>query len=220
MSKLSDSQVRSELETIIVGPLEVNCYILWDTQTREAYVIDPGGDAGKICKTLERLKLSVKHIVNTHGHFDHVGADGELKGILGAPIAIHADDAELMSEAHEHGSFFGATIAPQPKPDTLLEDGAELKAGGLTLTVIHTPGHTRGGVCLHEKSEGLLFTGDTFFAGSIGRTDLGGGSFNVLMASIKERILPLGDEVTVLPGHGPESTIGLERRTNQYILQG
>lgn len=220
MSKISNLQERSELETVIVGPLEVNCYILWDGQTRDAYVIDPGGDAGKVCKTIERLKLNVKHIINTHGHFDHVGADGELKAIFAAPIAIHSEDAELMSEAHEHGVFFGATISPQPKPDVLLEDGAELKAGGLTLTVIHTPGHTRGGVCLYEKTEGLLFTGDTLFAGSIGRTDLGGGSFNVLMSSIRERILPLGDEVTVLPGHGPESTIGVERRTNQYILQG
>lgn len=220
MSNTKASQARAGLQVITVGALEVNCYILWDSQTRDAFVIDPGGDAGKICKVLEKERLVVRHIINTHGHFDHVGADGELKGILGAPIAIHADDAELMSEAHEHGVFFGATIAPQPVPDLFLEDGTELKAGGLTLVVIHTPGHTRGGVCLYEKKEGLLFTGDTLFAGSIGRTDLGGGSFNVIMASIRERILPLGDSVTVLPGHGPESTIGVERRTNQYILQG
>ncbi|OGQ52304.1 MAG: hypothetical protein A3J24_06320 [Deltaproteobacteria bacterium RIFCSPLOWO2_02_FULL_53_8] len=220
MSKTTALQGDAGLEVVIVGPLEVNCYILWDSLTRDAFVIDPGGDAGKICKAVEKERLNVKYIVNTHGHFDHVGADGELKGIFGPPIAIHGADAELMSEAHEHGVFFGAAIAPQPAPDILLEDGAQLKAGGLSLRVIHTPGHTTGGVCLFEESQGLLFTGDTLFAGSIGRTDLGGGSFNVIMASIKEKILPLGDEVTVLPGHGPKSSIGEERRTNQFILQG
>ncbi|MBI5885510.1 MAG: MBL fold metallo-hydrolase [Deltaproteobacteria bacterium] len=212
--------MRAGLKTIIVGALEVNCYILWDVESRDAFVIDPGGDGPKVLKAVEKERLIVRYIVNTHGHFDHVGSDGEVKAALGAPIAIHGSDAELMSEAHEHGVFFGVHAEPQPPPDILLKHGSELKAGSLTLRVMHTPGHTHGGVCLYEEAEGLLFTGDTLFAGSIGRTDLGGGSFDVIMNSIKKRLLPLGDEVVVLPGHGSESTIGAERRTNQYILNG
>ncbi|MBI5562274.1 MAG: MBL fold metallo-hydrolase [Deltaproteobacteria bacterium] len=208
---------RSELKTLVVGTLEVNCYVLWDTQTRDAFVIDPGADGRKIKKIIEDNQLSVRHIVNTHGHFDHVGADGELKGITGAPINIHREDAEMLGEAHEHGVIFGVITPPQPAPDKLLDDGVVLKAGGLTLRVLHTPGHTAGGICLYEEAEGLLFTGDTLFAGSIGRTDLGGGSFPVIIASIKNKLLPLGGEVVVLPGHGPDSTIGIERKTNQFL---
>jgi len=215
-----DTTARAGLKAITVGALEVNCYILWDAETKEAFVIDPGGDGPKVLKAAEKEGLTVRYIVNTHGHFDHVGADGEVRAATGAPIAIHGSDAELMSEAHEHGVFFGVHAEPQPAPDILLSDGSELKAGSLTLRVIHTPGHTHGGVCLYEEAEGLLFTGDTLFAGSIGRTDLGGGSFDVIMDSIRERLLPLADKVVVLPGHGPESTIGTERRTNQYILNG
>ncbi len=203
--------------TITVGPLEVNCYIIWDTATREAFIIDPGGDAGVITGAVKREGLKVRYIVNTHGHFDHVGADGELKAALSAPLAIHRDDAGLLQDAHEHGVFFGVKTPRQPAPDMLLEGGERLKAGGLTIEVIHTPGHTAGGVCLYARKEKLLFTGDTIFSGSVGRTDFPGGSHEALMDSITKKILPLGDDIAVLPGHGPRSTIGEEKESNPFV---
>ena len=206
------------IKTLTVGPLEVNCYILSDPETKEAFVIDPGGDADNIRRAVEGAGLKVKYIVNTHGHFDHVGADGSLReAFAGSELAIHGGDARLLSEAHDHGVIFGARLDKQPAPDRLLEDGAVLSAGSLSLRVIHTPGHTQGGVCLFEENEGVLFTGDTLFAGSVGRTDFPGGSFEELMSSIVNKVLPLGDEVKVYPGHGPSSTIALEKDTNPFI---
>lgn len=203
--------------TLTVGPLEVNCYIIWDSLTREAFIIDPGGEADKIREVVKKEGLKVRYIVNTHGHFDHVGADGELKAAFNAPVAIHGKDVPLLEDAHEHGLFFGVETPKQPAPDILLEGGEELKAGGLTLGVIHTPGHTKGGICLYARKEGLLFTGDTLFSGSVGRSDFEGGSHEELMDSITEKILPLGDGVSVLPGHGPRSTVGEERESNPFI---
>lgn len=207
----------AEMISLAVGPLDVNCYILWDSSAKEAFVIDPGGDGDEIKKAVDKRGLKAVYIVNTHGHFDHVGADGELKKAFGAHLAIHSKDAPLMKEAHEHGAFFGVTTPESPEPDMLLEDGEILKAGSIGLKVIHTPGHTKGGICLYSKDDGLLFTGDTLFAGSIGRTDFEGGSFEEIMRSITAKLLPLGDTVRVLPGHGPESTIGEEKRTNPFI---
>ena len=206
------------IRTLTVGPLEVNCYILADPETKEAFVIDPGGDAEVIRRVVEVEGLKVKYIVNTHGHFDHVGADGRLReAFAGSVLAIHGLDSRLLADAHEHGVIFGARLDKQPAPDRLLEDGTVLSAGSLSLRVIHTPGHTQGGVCLFEEKEGLLFTGDTLFAGSVGRTDFPGGSFEDLMSSIVDKVLPLGDEVKVYPGHGPSSTIALEKDTNPFI---
>lgn len=205
------------LKTLIVGPLEVNCYILWDSNSREAFVIDPGGDAKDIKEALAQDKIKAKYIINTHGHFDHVGGNAELKSESGAPLAIHASDAVLLEDAHEHAVMFGVKTPKQPAPDILLEDGAVLEAGAIKLRVIHTPGHTRGGICLYDEAHGLLFTGDTLFAGSIGRTDFPGGSYEEIMRSIKTRILTLGDGVKVYPGHGPGSTIGEEKLENPFI---
>lgn len=206
------------IKTLTVGPLEVNCYILADPETKEAFVIDPGGDAEVIRRAVEAEGLKVKYLVNTHGHFDHVGADGRLReAFAGSVLAIHGLDSRLLADAHEHGVIFGARLDKQPAPDRLLEDGTVLSAGSLSLRVIHTPGHTQGGVCLFEEKEGLLFTGDTLFAGSVGRTDFPGGSFEDLISSIVNKVLPLGDEVKVYPGHGPSSTIGMEKDSNPFI---
>lgn len=207
----------AEIETIIVGPLDVNCYIVWKKGAKEAFVIDPGGDAAEIKSALDERGLRARYIINTHGHFDHVGADAALKADSGASVAIHPMDADLLKDAHDLAAFFGQKTPRQAPPDMYLEDGMTLEAGGLELRVIHTPGHSRGGVCLYIEKDGLLFTGDTLFAGSVGRTDFEGGSMEALMASIKKKLLPLGDSVRILPGHGVQSTIKDEKRENPFI---
>ncbi len=204
------------MKTLQVGPLDVNCYMLWDG-SGAAFIIDPGGDADMIKEAVASQGLKVKYIVNTHGHFDHVGADGVLKDFFGCPLAIHSADAALLAEAESHGAFFGVKTPSQPQPDILLTEGMELSAGAVTLEVLHTPGHTEGGVCLYAKEEKLLFTGDTLFAGSVGRTDFEGGSMEKLLSSINKKILVLDDAVRVFPGHGPETTVGDERRSNPFI---
>lgn len=196
-----------------LGALQVNCYIVWDNEGNDAFVIDPGAEADLIGHSVARFKLKVKYILNTHGHFDHVGANAEVKKKLpGALVAIHGKDAAMLESAHEHGLVYGVRTPKQPAPDIFLEDGGKLSAGGLTLEVMHTPGHSEGGVCLYDERDGLLFTGDTLFAGSVGRTDFEGGSFKSLVDSIKQRILPLPGNVKVMPGHGPLSTIGAEKK--------
>lgn len=207
----------AEIITIPVGALEVNCYIVWDAGTLEGVIIDPGADAAEIEAAVKSEGVKVRCVINTHGHFDHVGADGAMKATFGAPVAIHPKDAALMADAHEHGIFFGVNTPKQSEPDILLEDGQIIEFGPLKLKVIHTPGHTRGGVCLYMEDGKALFTGDTLFAGSVGRTDFEGGSMDDLMSSITDKLLPLGDEVRVLPGHGPESTIGEEREVNPFL---
>lgn len=207
----------AEIISIPVGALEVNCYIVWDADTLEGVIIDPGADASEIEAAVREEGVKVRCVINTHGHFDHVGADGAMKATFGAPVAIHPKDAALMADAHEHGIFFGVNTPQQSEPDILLEDGQVMEFGPLKLKVIHTPGHTRGGVCLYMEDGKVLFTGDTLFAGSIGRTDFEGGSMEDLMSSITGKLLPLGNEVRVLPGHGPESTIGEEWEINPFL---
>lgn len=202
---------------LTVGALEVNCYIIWDSGSKAGFVIDPGGDAENIKDAVKKAGVDVKYIINTHGHFDHVGADGDLRSSLGALLAIHRKDALLLADAHDHGVIFGVNIPRQPVPDMLLEDGQVLSAGSLKLKVLHTPGHTEGGICLYAEDKGMLFTGDTLFAGSVGRTDFQGGSYEELMNSLRVKILPLGDSVEIYPGHGPSSTIGEEKETNPFM---
>lgn len=203
------------IKTLVVGPLDVNCYIVWEGAS--AFVIDPGGDADLIAQELKKEGLSVAYIINTHGHFDHVGGDAQMKAV-GGVLAIHSEDAPLLDEAEDHGILYGVKTPKQVAPDEFLKDGMKLQAGPLTLEVMHTPGHTRGGVCFFDRKGGNLFTGDTLFAGSVGRTDFEGGSFDELMDSIKKKILPLGDTIKVFPGHGPSSTIGREKMMNPFVL--
>ncbi len=207
----------TEIKTFQVGPLEVNCYILWDSETLDAFIIDPGGSGPLIKAAVTSLGLKVRYIVNTHGHFDHVGADGELRKHYSVPLAIHKGDVHLLRDASGHAEIFGIKTPPQPAPDLFLTNNASLEAGSIKMEILHTPGHTKGGVCLYIKNDGLLFSGDTLFAGSVGRTDLEGGSAEDLMNSIKTRLLSLDDDVRVLPGHGPATTIGEEREHNLFI---
>jgi hydroxyacylglutathione hydrolase len=199
-----------------VGNLGTNCYIAYSETTREAAVIDPGGSAERILAAIGNEKLTVKYIINTHGHADHVLANLRIKQSTGAPILIHeADGAMLTSAALNLSMYIGGAATCGPA-DQLLRDGDVIKvADDLELTVIHTPGHTPGGICL--KSGDVLFSGDTLFAESIGRTDFPGGSFSKLIAGIQEKLMPMDDNVKVLPGHGPETTIGWERKMNSFI---
>jgi glyoxylase-like metal-dependent hydrolase (beta-lactamase superfamily II) len=210
-----------KMKRLVVGPLEENCYLVWDDADRSAVVVDPGDEGEHIAGVIEKLGLDVRYIINTHGHLDHIGANGLLKTRLGAPLAIHPEDAPLLEVAAFQGSRLGMEATDgQPAPDVTIDQGDELRAGGLRLKVIHTPGHTGGCVCLYLEEEGVLFTGDTLFAGSVGRTDLPGGSFETLKRSISGKLVPLPDGVKVFPGHGPASTIGEEKLSNPFMMTG
>jgi hydroxyacylglutathione hydrolase len=205
-----------DIHTIVVGPLEVNCYIIADLDSRDAIVIDPGDDAAKILKYVRSRSLRVHYILNTHGHIDHVGANAILRAQLNAPIAIHHADANLLQNAALNGAALFGFPFTEHSPDLLLNDHDTIQSASLRLAVVHTPGHSPGGVCF--LAESCVFTGDTLFAGSVGRTDLPGGNWRQLCQSLKEKILPLRDSLTVYPGHGPETTIAAERQTNPFLL--
>ena len=198
-----------------VGPIMANCYVLGCEKTKEAVVIDPGDDSDRILMTLADKGLTVKYLVNTHGHFDHVGANKKMKEVTGAPIMIHSEDEPMLGQLDRAAAAFGLSAENSPAADQLLNDGDEIIFGEITLKVIHTPGHSRGGICLYTK--GYLFVGDTLFAGSIGRTDLPGGDYNTLIANIKEKLFSLPDDTTVYTGHGPETTIAQEKRSNPFL---
>ncbi len=205
------------LETLIVGALEVNCYIIAPAPGEEAVVIDPGDNGEKILERITAERLTLSAILNTHGHFDHIGANRFLKEKTGAEIVIHEKDAPLLPAADQHARLFGMEGTPSPAADRFITDGEILRVGQLSFKVFHTPGHSEGGVCFQTGK--ILFTGDTLFADSIGRSDLPGGSFRDLMVSIQNRILPLGDGIAIYPGHGPTSTIGREKRTNPFLAE-
>lgn len=198
-----------------VGNLMSNCYIIGCQDTSEAVVVDPGAESDTILAVLEENNLKVKYIINTHGHVDHVGANEPVKKATNADILIHKEDAPLFSNSQENLSMYvGGELLLSP-PERLLEEGDTITFGNITLKVIHTPGHTRGGISLHGDQ--VVFTGDTLFAGSIGRTDLPGGDYQQIISSIKEKILPLGDDIKVYPGHGPVSTVAREKKTNPFL---
>ncbi len=202
-------------DSLPTGPLEVNCYIVGCEKTRKAAVVDPGGHVQAILNRLEKHNLKLDVVINTHGHFDHIGGNRELIEKSGVELLIHGADRFLIDSVPEHARMFGIIAEPSPAPDRELVDGDTIQVGELTIKVIHTPGHTPGGVCL--LVDGHLVVGDTLFNGSIGRTDLPGGSFEQLIASIQERLFPLPDETQVFPGHGPATTIGREKTFNPFL---
>jgi hydroxyacylglutathione hydrolase len=203
------------IKTLVVGPIMANSFILGCEETHEAAVIDPGDEADRILRSLAESGLSVTYIINTHGHLDHVGANKRLKEVTGAPILIHPLDAAMLNQVASSAAAWGITAVNSPPPDRELEDGDEVTFGSIILKVIHTPGHTPGGISLCTDRE--VFVGDTLFAGSIGRTDFAGGSFATIKKSIQQKLFALNDDVTVYPGHGPTTTIGEERRTNPFV---
>jgi len=204
------------LEILPSGPLDVNCYIVGCEKTKKAAVIDPGGNVEQILGLLEKHDLTVEMIINTHGHFDHIGGNKGLVEATGAPLLIHRHDSSLLKQARETAAIFGMSANPSPEPSRELVGREELQVGDLSLRVYHTPGHSRGGICLYV--DGHLFSGDTLFAGSIGRTDLPEGDYTQLIYSIKEQLLGLPDDTRVYPGHGPASTIGYEKRNNPFLV--
>lgn len=201
------------IKTIVVGPLQVNCFVISDEISKDAIVVDPGDEPEIILDYIADAGLSIAYIVCTHGHFDHVGAVPELKNETDAPVLIHSDEIEIYGAAKDMAAFWGYELEPLPDPDVLLNEGDVLKAGNLSFEVIHTPGHSPGGLCLYIP--GLVITGDTLFAGSVGRTDFYGGDINKLKMSFR-KLMSLPDNTRVLCGHGAETSIGREKNENMF----
>jgi hydroxyacylglutathione hydrolase len=208
------------LETFPVGPLACNCTILGDEEAHEAIVIDPGDEVSRIAKRLTELGLQLKQILVTHAHIDHVGGALKLKRLTGAPIFLNENDLPLLKMMAGQAAWLGVQTPETAPPDESLKDGLVVGLARYPAQVIHTPGHTQGSVCLHFAPLKLLVAGDTLFAGSIGRTDLPGGNFDQIIESIRSRVLALPDETEVLPGHGPATTIGEERKFNPFLQPG
>jgi hydroxyacylglutathione hydrolase len=203
------------IKELAVGPIMANCFIVGCERTKSAVVIDPGDEANKILMALAQSKLTVKYILNTHGHFDHVGGNQKMKDATQAEILIHKADEPMLGMLSSFGASFGLNVDNSPPADRTIDEGDKITFGDITLKVIHTPGHSPGGVSFY--TDGIVFVGDTLFAGSIGRTDFPGGDFNTLISSIKNKLFPLGDEVRVYTGHGPDTTIGMEKRYNPFL---
>jgi len=204
-------------EEIVVGPLSVNCFVLGCERTREGVVVDPGGDFGLIKQAVSKHGLKVKTVINTHGHFDHVGGNREVVAAFGARLLIHQSDAPMLNRVAEVAKMYGMHGENSPESDEFLVDGMEISFGDCRLKVLHTPGHTQGGCCLYFEDENRVITGDTLFADSIGRTDLPGGSHVQLLESIRTKLFTLPDGVVAYPGHGPDTTIGHEKSSNPYF---
>jgi len=204
-------------ETIVVGHLAVNCFVLGCESTKEAVIVDPGDDAGRILEFVKKKGLTVKYVINTHGHFDHIGANGQVIAATGAPLLVHEADTTFLSRAADVAVMYGLKAENSPQPADFLRDGMTISFGSCSMKVLHTPGHTPGGCCLYLESEGKVITGDTLFADSVGRTDFPGSSHEALIDGIRKKLLVLPDETVVYPGHGPSSSIGHERRHNEYL---
>jgi len=202
-----------------VGPLQCNCSVVGDEQTKEALVIDPGDDIEDVMAIVQRHGLTVKQIVVTHAHIDHVGGAMKLKRATNAPILLNKNDYALLKMLDVQAAWIGTPPPGAVEIDQSLEDQETIQCGAIHAVAMHTPGHTEGSTCLYFPSEQKLIAGDTLFAGSIGRTDLPGGSFNKIITSLHDRVLALPDETVVVPGHGPLTTIGEERQSNPFLVK-
>ena len=205
------------LETFPVGPLQCNCTILGDEETREAIVVDPGDEVTRIHRRLTALGLVLKQILITHAHIDHVGGALKLKSLTRAPIFLNENDLPLLQMMSAQAAWLGLETPATAPPDEGLVDGRRVGLENYPAQVLHTPGHTQGSICLHFAPLKMILAGDTLFAGSIGRTDLPGGNYEQIIDSIYSRLLKLPDETKVIPGHGPATLIGVERRANPFL---
>ena len=207
-------------EILPVGPLQCNCSIIGDDSTREAMVIDPGDDIEDVLAILAKRNLQVKQIVITHAHIDHVGGAMKLRAATRAPILLNQNDYDLLKMLDVQATWIGVEAPGKVEIDQSLGQSDTVKTGTLTANVLHTPGHTEGSICLYFPVEKKLVAGDTLFAGSIGRTDLPGGSYRKIIASLHETVLALPDDTVVVPGHGGLTTIGEERESNPFLVGG
>jgi hydroxyacylglutathione hydrolase len=205
------------LETFPVGPLRCNCTILGDEATHEAMVVDPGDNIPEILSRLQKHGLTLRQIVVTHAHIDHVGGAAQLRKLTGAPVLMNQQDLALLGMMEMQAGWIGVPTPEVAPPDASAEDGLALGLAALPAEVLHTPGHTPGSICLLFPAQQLLLAGDTLFAGSIGRTDLPGGDGHQILRSLRDRLLVLPDATIVVPGHGPETTIGEERHSNPFL---
>ncbi len=206
-------------EIFPVGPLQCNCSIIGDEATREAMVIDPGDDINDILAIIRKHNLQVKQIVITHAHIDHVGGAMKLRAATGAPILLNENDYELLNMLDVQAAWLGMSTPGKVEIDQSVTTGQSVSAGSHTAQILHTPGHTEGSICLYFAPEKKLIAGDTLFAGSIGRTDLPGGSMQKILRSLHNTLLALPDETVVVPGHGELTTIGEERETNPFLIK-
>lgn len=206
-----------DIRVMQVGPLQTNCYMISCPETREVAVIDPGWSGSEIYQAIAESTLTLKAILLTHAHFDHVGGVAELKRLSNAPIYVHPDAAEMLSQAHLYAEAWGLEIEAVPIADYPLTEAVDIQIGNAEVRVLHTPGHAPGHVSFYMPAEGAVFDGDVLFKDSIGRYDLPGGDFYILMRSIREQLLKLPDETTVYAGHGLPTTIGKERQFNIYL---
>lgn len=208
-----------DLRVIPVTPFSQNCSLLFDTKTKDAILVDPGGEADKILAEVKKLGLTLKEIWLTHGHLDHAGGADEIREKTGVPvIGPHKDDQFWMDEIETHWANYGhAGMGRNLVPDRYLEDGEELSLGGTVFNVVHTPGHTPGHVVIYNQDMKIAFVGDVLFRGSIGRTDFPKGNLDDLVSSIRTKLWPLGGDMRFIPGHGPMSTFGAERADNPYV---
>src|SRR5678809_1661342 len=206
-------------EILPVGPLQCNCSVIGDDTTRDAMVIDPGDDIEDVLALIRKHNLQVKQIVITHAHIDHVGGAMKLRAATGAPILLNQNDYALLKKLDVQAAWIGVPTPGEMEIDRSITTGETVSAGSLRAQVLQTPGHTEGSVCLYFPAEQTLIAGDTLFAGSIGRTDLPGGSFDKIIDSLHDKVLALPDETIVVPGHGPLTTIGEERENNPFFTK-